>query len=83
VGIIPLKKLFSGCIYMSLKKQFFNKDVLIVSISIFFSFYAVRISSLKIISNGDNVLDAFIALFFAIGFFVSVKKIINFICQCI
>lgn len=64
---------------MSLKKQFFNKDVLIVSISIFFSFYAIRTSSLNIISHGHNVLDAFIALFFVIGFFVSVKKIINFI----
>lgn len=64
---------------MSLKKQFFNKDVLSVSISFFFSFYAIRISSLNIISYGHNVLDAFIALFFVIGFFVSVKKIINFI----
>lgn len=64
---------------MSLKDQVFNKDVLIVSISMFFSFYAVRMSSLRLFSNGDNILDAFIALFFVIGFFVSVKKTINFI----
>lgn len=53
---------------MSLKGHVFNKDVLIVSISMFFSFYAVRISSLRIVSDGNNVLDAFIALFFVIGF---------------
>ena len=64
---------------MSLKGHVFNKDVLIVSISMFFSFYAVRISSLRIVSDGNNVLDAFISLFFVIGFFVSVKKTINFI----
>lgn len=64
---------------MSLKVQLFNKDVLIVSVSIFFSFYILRISSLRIISNGNNVLDAFVAVFFVIGFFVTVKKVINFI----
>ena len=74
-----VKKYFLGWIEMSLKSHVFNKDVLIVSISMFFSFYAVRISSLRIVSDGNNVLDAFIALFFVIGFFVSVKKLINFI----
>lgn len=64
---------------MSLKDQVFNKDVLITSVSIFFSFYILRICSLKIISNGNNISDAFVALFFVIGFFVSVRKIINFI----
>ncbi|MER4232000.1 hypothetical protein J8967_27260, partial [Klebsiella pneumoniae] len=57
----------------------FYKVLLFVSIYMFFSFYAVRIASLRIVSDGNNVLDSFIALFFVIGFCVSVKKTINFI----
>lgn len=64
---------------MHLKNQFINKDVLSLSISIFLSFSAVKYSSLQVISHGEHVLDAFIAFFFVIGFYISVKKVIYFI----
>lgn len=64
---------------MDLKSEFLNKDVLSLSVSILLSFSAVKYSSLQLLSHGEHVLDAFIALFFVIGFYVSVKKIIYFI----
>lgn len=64
---------------MNLKSEFMNKDILSLFISIINGFMMVRYSSLNVYSHGEHVLDAFVAFFFMIGFYISIKKLVHFI----